>query len=43
MGIINGDEDDTTEHVDHGQVSGEAGSEDDGREHDAELDGENSS
>ena len=43
VGIFKGDEVATTEHVDHGQVSGEAGSVDDGREHDAELDGENSS
>ncbi len=43
VGIINGDEDGTTEHVDHGQVPGEAGSVDDGRERDVELDGENSS
>lgn len=43
VGIFTGDEYGPTEHLDHGQVSGVAGSTDDGREDDVELDGENSS
>jgi len=43
LGIFRGNEDGTAELVDHGQVSGEVGSVDDGREDDVELDGENSS
>lgn len=43
VGICKGVEDGTTEYVDHGHVSGEVGSTDDGRDDDMELDGENSS
>jgi hypothetical protein len=44
VGIFMGDVYGTREHVVHGHVSGgESGSTDDGRDEDAELDGENSS
>ena len=43
VGIFTGDDDGATVQVDHGHVSGEDGSADDGREDDVELAGENSS
>ena len=43
VGIFTGDDDGVTAQVDHGQISGEDGSADEGREDDVELAGENSS